>query len=90
MHFIDPTITPGSSPDERETYSLRYGKKAFMVVPLSSGRIAVLGYARAVHAICENFEEAIIAAESIDYKQRPARSRPAHIPIAIADIDLDL
>lgn len=52
--------------DVQEAHSIRFGATAFMVMPLRSGKIAVLGYARDLHAICDNWEEACAAAESID------------------------
>lgn len=50
-----------------EAESSRYGADAFMVLPLSSGRIAVLGFMRELHAICDTWEEAREAALSIPF-----------------------
>lgn len=49
----------------QEAESLRYGANAFMVLPLSTGKIAVLGHMRDLHAICETWEEACESALSI-------------------------
>lgn len=52
--------------DEQEAHSKRYGPNAFMVLPLSSGRLAVLAYMRELHAIVDTLPEAVEAAESIE------------------------
>lgn len=51
--------------DEQEAHSLRYGASAFMVLPLTSGRIAVLGHMRDLHAICDTLDEVKEAGASI-------------------------
>jgi len=44
--------------DQQEAESLRYGHKAFFVLPLSSGKIAILTPRRDLWRIVENWEEA--------------------------------
>lgn len=44
--------------DEQEAESLRYGHKAFFVLPLSSGKIAILTPRRDLFRVVENWEEA--------------------------------
>jgi len=49
----------------QEAESLRYGAHAFMVLPLSTGKIAVLGHMRDLHSICDTWGEACESALSI-------------------------
>lgn len=49
----------------QEAESLRYGANAFMVLPLSTGKIAVLGSMRDLHSICDTWQEACQSALSI-------------------------
>lgn len=66
--------------DVQQAHSIRYGATAFMVVPLASGRIAVLGHMRDLHAICDTWAEAVSAAESIpmnQYRRAAARAEAA-------------
>lgn len=44
--------------DEQEAESLRYGHKAFLVLPLSSGKIALLTPRHDLFRIVETWEEA--------------------------------
>jgi hypothetical protein len=53
--------------DVQEAESIRYGNTAFMIVPLSSGRVAVLGHMRSLHAITETLSEAVEASRSIEF-----------------------
>lgn len=62
-----PSAELFSIPGYLETESNRYGADAFMVLPLTSGRIAVLGFMRELHAICDTWEEAREAATSIPF-----------------------
>lgn len=53
------------TPDEMQVESQRYGERAFMVLPLDTGHIAVLSLYREVIAICNNWEEALAASARI-------------------------
>jgi hypothetical protein len=48
------------SPDIQEAHSLRYSAAAFFVLPLSSGRIAILTPRRDLYRIVESWEEALV------------------------------
>lgn len=56
-------------PSVQEALSIRYGASAFMVVPLSTGRIAVLGHYRELHSIVDTWEEACESARTIQMNQ---------------------
>lgn len=64
-------------PGYQEAESLRYGPDAFMILPLSSGRVAVLGHMRTLHAICDTLEEVREAGKTIPFLvwQRQDRDR---------------
>lgn len=83
--------------DEQEAHSLRYGHSAFMILPLSSGRIAVLGHMRDLHAICDTLEEVLEAAKSIqinEWRRRveilspPTPRAPRGLDLSTIDLDL--
>jgi len=86
--------------DEQEAHSLRYGATAFMILPLSSGKIAVLGHMRDLHAICDTMEEVLEAGHSIpmnvwrrssESKKSWDKPNPAILAgLDLSTIDLDL
>lgn len=83
--------------DEQEAHSLRYGHTAFMILPLSSGKIAVLGHMRDLHAICDTFEEALEAGRTIPmlvWRRKTETLAPPtpRVPVGLdlSTIDLDL
>lgn len=61
LHSTELFAIPGFLEAENN----RYGPTAFMLLPLSNGRIAVLGSMRSLHAICDTLEEALEASKSI-------------------------
>lgn len=97
MILSPPFPCPSQNADVQEAESIRYGGAPFMVLPLKSGRIAVLGFQRALHSICDTFEEAIASAETIEFSanlrrmeaassQRLAQKKEA--PAGLPDLDL--
>jgi len=100
MTIISPPFpSPTTDPDIQEAESIRYGATAFMCVPLTSGRIAVLGHMRDLHAVCDTWQEACEAARSIQMNvwRRSVESKPkralAHLPelnLDFSGLDLDL
>jgi hypothetical protein len=51
--------------DEQEALSTAHGATAFMIMRLRSGRIAVLGHMRELHAICDTMDEVFEAGHTI-------------------------
>ena len=52
-------MTTFDTTDWNEANSLRYGKKAFWLLPLSSGHFAILTPNRSIYAIVHTIEEAL-------------------------------
>lgn len=67
-------------PSVQEALSIRYGASAFMVVPLSTGRIAVLGHYRELHSIVDTWEEACESARTIQMNQWRRNLEKARAP----------
>ncbi len=67
MILVEPFPSPVENADVQEAHSIRYGPTAFMIVPLQSGRVAVLGHMRDLHAICDTLDEVIVASQTIPF-----------------------
>ena len=74
--------------DEQEALSRRYGLSAFMVLPLKSGHIAILGHARALFAIVDTWEEAKAAGARLEQIMREESERRRPKPRAKVEINL--
>jgi hypothetical protein len=86
--------SPTKNADVQEALSLRYGGDVFMVLPLRSGKIAVLGYFRALHALVDTFEEACEAMKSIEItkwqRQIEEKKAPPKVTSTLSLDDLGL
>ena len=84
-----PSVTESSERQEAE--SLRYGATAFMILPLSTGRVAVLGSMRSLHAICDTLEEAIEASLTIPmlvWRRNVEKPKPTGIDLSTLDFKI--
>lgn len=73
--------------DQQEAESLRYSNEAFFVLPLESGRIAVLSPRRDLWGIASTFEEACSLARAC-YKQWKPRESPVTKGRVVPNINL--
>lgn len=77
-----------ADPDRNEALHLRYSNSVLHLVPLSSGRLAVLGVSRMPEFIVDTWDEACEAHARIDFTNyRQERIEAARAPI---QLDLDL
>lgn len=74
--------------DEQEAHSRRYGASPFMVMKLASGRIAILGHMRELHAICDTVEEMWEAGYSIPMNVLRRSSESKKVPMPERKVDL--
>lgn len=63
------------TPDEQEAHSLRYGQKPFLLLPLRSGRFAVIADDRSALTLCATIDEAV----KVGTNCRPARREPTRV-----------
>lgn len=86
-----PPYDVTTDPDAQVAESWRYGDRPFMVLPLPSGKIAVLGFQRALHAICDDWSEVEEAAKSIEFTSalRRIREREERRPKPLPAVNLD-
>lgn len=89
MIRFQPLPSPATDAEVQEAESIRYGPTAFMILPLSSGRVAVLGHMRDLHAIVDTLGEAVEASRSIPFLQwrRAAVEKETKRPV-LAGIDI--
>lgn len=94
MITYEPDLPSASvNAEVQEAHSLRYGALPFMVLVLSTGRVAVLGHMRDLHAICDTLAEAEEASRSIpmlkyrralELKEKPIR--PSGLEVGTLDL----
>lgn len=88
-----PPFAVTTDPDAQEAESLRYSAQAFMILPLKSGRVAVLGHMRDLHCIVDTLAEAVEAASTIPflvYMRREEARKATPRPVPKLDVELDL
>lgn len=75
--------------DEQEVESLRYAD-AIKVLPLSGGRIAMLGPRNELYKIVDNWAEVLHNIESLRTAFRYVPTKPAALVLPSINIDVDL
>ena len=82
--------SPTEDPDVQEAESLRYGNRLFMVLPLSSGRFAILNRAFEPKAIVADPD--LIASAGIEVMQAyvPPAPPPRRELVSVPKFDLGL
>lgn len=90
MIRCQPLPSPAHDPEVQEAESIRYGPTAFMILPLSTGRVAVLGHMRDLHAIVDTLEEAVEASKTIPFLvwRRAVAEKEAKRPNILSGIDV--